>query len=315
MKKILIALFILIFSLSVSAASIEFYEINGEIRENGNFLLKHFVSIDSSELSEIVFSLNKCTLVRVYDLQGNLEFIESEQEVRVFPRLKQQNYSLTLEFFSEKLTSKSSGEWLFEYTFSSEHLIKDFSMQLLLPKNSSLLSTQPEAIVFTQGQNLAIKWSSLNASPQNFKAVYSFASIPPSNGVEESNPLMFIFFVAIIIALTVAAIVIVLFYFIKLKPKKPFSPKPLTQPKPKDGEKISQGKKDILRTLSENEKKIILILLDKRDLTQRKLQIESTFPKSTLSRTLKKLQSRELIEIHSIGNTNKVCLSKWFKEK
>jgi len=79
---------------------------------------------------------------------------------------------------------------------------------------------------------------------------------------------------------------------------------------------ISPGKKDILKTLSKTEEEIILELLNNNGkLTQNDLHANTGIPRSTLSRTLKSLEQKKLLDVRGVGVTNLVKLQDWFVEK
>ena len=73
----------------------------------------------------------------------------------------------------------------------------------------------------------------------------------------------------------------------------------------------------LLKTLTANEEKIVheLFKHKKDGLTQKGLARETGIPKSTLSRTLKRLAVKSVVEIKDYGVTKKIRLTEWFLKK
>ena len=76
---------------------------------------------------------------------------------------------------------------------------------------------------------------------------------------------------------------------------------------------VTEKQKDILNTLTENETKIVKLLIENKRLTQKKLLFLVGLPKSTLSRTLSHLQRKNIIEMKRVGLSNVIYLKDWFK--
>jgi len=56
-------------------------------------------------------------------------------------------------------------------------------------------------------------------------------------------------------------------------------------------------------------------LKSEKGLIHKKLKLITRIPKATLSRTLRKLEAKNFIEIKNLGGTNLISLTKWFLEK
>jgi DNA-binding transcriptional ArsR family regulator len=69
--------------------------------------------------------------------------------------------------------------------------------------------------------------------------------------------------------------------------------------------------KEILPVLNENERKVMMLLLTqkKKEIDQRKIARELDFSKSKLSRIIKDLEERGLIEVIRKGRSNKIRLA------
>jgi len=72
--------------------------------------------------------------------------------------------------------------------------------------------------------------------------------------------------------------------------------------------------KDLLLGLNENEQKIIKLLLNEDGLSQKKISLKTFLPKGTVSRNIKKLESKDYILIKPYGATHKIFLRDIFKK-
>ncbi len=75
---------------------------------------------------------------------------------------------------------------------------------------------------------------------------------------------------------------------------------------------FSERQKDIMKTLSEKEKNIITFLFFEGKLTQSQLRHKTGFPKSTLHRTLKKLENKNIIICKEYAGIKKFELTEFF---
>ncbi|MDP1694227.1 MAG: hypothetical protein Q8L34_01685 [Candidatus Woesearchaeota archaeon] len=81
-------------------------------------------------------------------------------------------------------------------------------------------------------------------------------------------------------------------------------------------EKISKRTQDILNTLNEKEKKVVMFLLNHQHTsTQAKIRYESGIPKTTLVRIFISLQNKKIISIETMGKLKKIKLTNWFLDK
>ena len=95
---------------------------------------------------------------------------------------------------------------------------------------------------------------------------------------------------------------------------------PLSQEKKQEEqqseEKISKRTQDILNTLNEKEKKVVMFLLNHQHTsTQAKIRYESGIPKTTLVRIFISLQNKKIISIETMGKLKKIKLTNWFLDK
>ena len=90
-----------------------------------------------------------------------------------------------------------------------------------------------------------------------------------------------------------------------------------TESKPKTGEvlpiKIGQRGEDLLKTLRDNEKKIVLFLAEQEKPVHLSLiHYKTGLSKGSLSRNIDSLESKNIIETHMEGKIRKIKLSEWF---
>jgi uncharacterized membrane protein len=75
-----------------------------------------------------------------------------------------------------------------------------------------------------------------------------------------------------------------------------------------------KSKNNLLKGLNKNEQKIIKLLLEKKQITQKKIALETDLTKASISRNLKKLENKNYIKIIPYGRTNKIELGDIFKK-
>ncbi|MFC2154253.1 hypothetical protein ACFLRC_02085 [Candidatus Altiarchaeota archaeon] len=80
-------------------------------------------------------------------------------------------------------------------------------------------------------------------------------------------------------------------------------------------QEISEVQEGVLKTLNENQKRIIQLLLDSKEYKLKQIDLfhETGIVKSTLSYELKNLQQRNIVEIKNVGRTNLIELTDWLK--
>lgn len=81
-------------------------------------------------------------------------------------------------------------------------------------------------------------------------------------------------------------------------------------------EKISKRARDIIETLNEKEKKVVNYLLEHEHKgAQSAIRHETGIPRTSLSRCIKSLQIKKVIEVEKIGKAVKIRLTDWFLGK
>ena len=222
-------------------------------------------------------------------------------------------------FVSDLLTSKSSGEWLFEQTLPTE--LEKFSLFLYLPKTALIKSTLPNAVISNTEESKLLKWDFLSSPliPEKVSAKYGFtgsAQTPNTQTALTSSEWQ-----TALIGLGIIIILIVAFFFLfsffqknkkRVFPKKQFEEKQEKKPEILKEEKSAQ--KEMLKTFTENQKKIVELLLKYRgEIKRNQLERESGISKSSLAASLFQLEQKNVIQIDKANVVHYIRLTEWFK--
>ncbi|MFH1751642.1 MAG: helix-turn-helix domain-containing protein [archaeon] len=310
MKKTLILVFLLLFSFSVQALDSS-VDVSITLNDKGGAIVKELFLIDSTELTEINLKVFNPENLIVFDSVGDMEFQLENDSLTVVPRVLDESYSFSVNYYSDSLTSKDSETWLLEFSFILEPVIEK-TLTLSLPPNTNLTNYSPQGIVYSDGEKIRIDWTKETLKDYSeFKAEYFFGIIPP-----EKNNYSILLFVAVL-ALVLLVIGFISVVVIKKLERTQFKrlAKKVEIEALKDELGLNQTQKDLMKTLSVNEELIVKELFANKALTQRKLLVLTGLPKSTLSRTIKSLQVKEFIKVKDHGLTNLISLNDWFLEK
>jgi hypothetical protein len=308
-SKILLCLcfVILIFQFSLVNA-FEFHKTEIELDETGDAIVRNMFFINSTNNTFFLPAFSPRN-IDIFDEFGELNYSLSNEGIFIDIR-KKEDYSFTVEYFSNILTSKNANIWEFSYDFYKLRNFDKSEVTLVLPQNTKLLSFLDNGIVYLDNGYIKIDWNiPVESLSERINVKYTFEMQgPPDNKFESAN--WFIYVVIFLLIFVVTFLVISKFKpKFKLKKDVRFSSR---------SEKINFSKRqeDLLKTLTEGEQKIISELFkSKKGLTQKKLRLITGIPKATLSRTLRKLEVRNFIEIRSLGGTNLISLTSWFLEK
>ncbi|MBN1792507.1 hypothetical protein JW826_02375 [Candidatus Woesearchaeota archaeon] len=206
--------------------------------------------------------------------------------------------SAELSYVTEALLEETSDSF-FIADFSKIDAAK-ISILLKLPEEATLkysLSSERMAVIpktkdiLTDGQRIIIHWDEQDF--KNSKAVLVIFKRPGG-----SSLLLMIGLLAFALAAITAAGA--WFYTNRMK-----APKTLDEPAEKE-------RTDLMRNLFDEEKKIIEVLLDAKDqeLWQKQLELRTGLNKVKLSRKLRSLEAKGLVEKVPYGNTNHIRIKK-----
>ncbi len=312
--------FLLISSQLASAKAIDVYDIEITLDDAGNAQIKTMVLFDSSAIKNLRLSAHKPDNLQAYDLTGSLNHIVVNNSVMIKPREEVKDYNTTVKYATNQISSKTGDEWNISYNVLAYDSIEYLSISLSLPSGSSLKSFTLGGSASVIDSGIKIEWYIDDVpSNENVNLGVIYAMKIPAH--DEHGSTLIILAVSIVLA-GMASFVM----YNKSKKREKDEAKMETEETPKDKIKpeaelaeelvLTQGKKDIMMTLNKNEQDVVKELLrEEGKLTQKDIFTEIGLPRSTLSRTLKKLERKNVVEIRSIGNTNLVILTEWFKER
>lgn len=205
------------------------------------------------------------------------------------------NYPDLLAENTERYTSKQQSFWLLNIT--KNEVFSDFVFTLTLPKNSEInfVTSSGSVIIGEELGSLVVKGFGENES-LSLIIQYKTEKTIDAEGIFGLDVFTFILLICIII-------LIVLFFIVLILMDK--------QKKPTSTQKTENGEEINLRGLNDRQKKIIRLLIDsKRPLTQTEIQRELDIPKAAVSRNIRGLELKGLVEKEQIGMSNLIRLKK-----
>ncbi len=203
------------------------------------------------------------------DLSSNIITIDSD-------------YDYQTEFDVSDFIRKIDNQYMFTFSYSSETDFKDFKLKIVLPedaivseKNNALLLSRPVQIS-TNGRRIFLEWSEELSSGEEFTAFAQYEEKKYA-GVDYS-------LIGIII------IIILVAFFIGYRAKK------------------FKKHKFIEKAVSPDEKIILNILKKEKEIMQEDLRKKTDWSKTKISKILRKLEAKNLIDKKPYKKTNKLKL-------
>jgi len=193
---------------------------------------------------------------------------------------------------TELYTSKKQSYWLLNITI--EDIFSEFIYSVTLPIDSSInyIKTSGSMRIQEEQGKLIINGFGQN---KTFSIIVQY-QVKKTADIETTDNL---FLLIPIIIIGLAVILVVFYYFSKRKDTTKIS------------EKIEEPDYDELRGLSDRQKKIMELLIQKnRPLSQTAIQKELDIPKSAVSRNISSLELKGLVEKENIGMSNLIRLKK-----
>lgn len=276
MKKILVFGIFLIFLVGTISATIETdYYINEK-----KVLVRHF--LDST--SDLELRLPK----DFSNLEINSEYKLEEFSKYYLIKINSTN-NLYIKYITQSMIDKSKDRYSF---VSRDYLNKTQNIRLVLPESAILLEDglvfpEPD-LISSDGRSVILIWEDYNE--KQIVIDYEF--------LEEKT---FIWYLIILI--------IILSFVLYLVFQRKIFKKKIEKIKGKN-KKTNTKSEAIEEHLIESEKAVISELkkAEKNQLWQKQLQTKIGFSKAKLSRTIRNLESRNLIQKIPLGNTNKIKL-------
>ena len=315
MKKIKSLLFILILLVLpgfISAGPIIF-ESYLETADMGSKNSMHETIEIFVDFNETQGHLNLSLVPGIENLKGYLD--DKEIECKSFTKIGKSDvvcffdkdisgkHFLKIEFDSSySLIYLKENKLMFRSNYNPLVETKNFIFVLKLPlgyiipqepgkEKSFFVSPEPDNL-YSDGQRIILNWQKEQLDEKFEVSVISEQPDEPPNVFE------------IILVFLLVVIILFLFFYFKKKIKT-------KQKKVKVSKKKKKSKTEILEEyLVESEKKVINELrnADKKELWQKQLQLKTEFSKAKLSRVIRNLEARNIIQKIPFGNTNKIKL-------
>lgn len=225
--------------------------------------------------------------VEVKDLK--FDIIELENKNRIMINDSPFNF-VNIKYITSSFIERSSGDTFFILDLSDlESIEKEVTVKL--PEKAvlkhSLESLEQSIIpktnnVLTDGKRIIIKWNENNLKEANSVLII----------YKTSNQYLTLFWISLIFIL----LLFVIFFNKYLKSRV----------------HIKKTENEFTRNLFDEEKKIVSILMGEKnnELWQKQLELKSSISKVRLSRKLRNLEEKGIIEKIPYGNTNKIRLKK-----
>lgn len=292
--NILIIIFIIFFSVNINAYNIERIDTSAILRDNGIIQVSDKLILTEVNKSDVITFL----IFPVYDLKIKSDYKDLTYSYSLNTLTVNAsdccilNNSLHLEiiYLTDFYSYKNGNVWSVIYY----PLFKEYtdSLKFIFPKNTEIidLSVDFQNISIVNNQFVL----TLNNPVSSLDVNYSL------NQVTLPESYNFNYFKYIFIFLILTLLFSGVYIFLRKKKKVKV---------------IKENKEDLLLGLNENEQKIIKVIIDNEGILQKSLSKECFLPKGTVSRNLKKLESKGYIEIKRYGINKKVFLGKVFSKK
>ncbi len=295
LKRTLLVFFLIALAVPSLAFS---QEISIVLQADGSSTVTHSLSLDSDETVSLQPLAKNIREVTVKANGNPIPFYFSNNRIQVSnPRVS----LLLVEYQTSELTSKNKEDWSIQLKELPETIQE---LRIVLPEKTQVNGFEPVATIFFEDPHLVVVWNVNNLSTHSASLAYSALS------ETKKNPLGEWLLVGVI---ALAAIALVFFRFRQKNLPKTGSIRSEQKTEPKTI--FSKGQAEIARTLSEKEKNILTKVVEADGCSQKLLAQKTGLSKATLSRTLKSLEQKEILQLVQDGYSNKVFLKEWFKNK
>ena len=277
----------LIFGCSIAIVSASTYQL--ELNQVGNKIVEKHI-IDMGSQKTISINLNKdASLISSktnYSLEDNVIALSGKE--------------LEFSYVTDSDLESADDGYFFIKTVRFYSDFDSSVIRLVLDEgyftDSERLFPKPSDII-TDGHQITLIW--------NFQNVKEEDNIPIFVKIVSPAPSKFVLFSFWAVVFILAAAAVYLIFFRKKKHRETISKR-----KMKSRRAETAKFEDIERYLVESEQIVLKKLreADRGELWQKQLQLSTGFSKAKLSRVIRNLESRNLIEKIPFGNTNKVRL-------
>ncbi len=255
-----------------------------------------FNLMDSKKIILIVLSISSILLfpsIHAIDLYADLEIIVDNAG---FVSIEgNTNYPDFIVENSEEYTSKIKSLWALNIT--KNVIFSDFVFSIILPENAEIISVSSSGstLIGEESGNLVIKGYGSNKS-------LSIVVKYQTDKIIETVGYFALDFITIILIVCIVVLIIfflIVFFFFDRRGITVFSHNKDDDPHPE------------YRGLNERQKKIITLLQESKNaLTQTDIQKELNIPKASISRNIRRLELKGIVEKESIGMSNLIRLKK-----
>ncbi len=239
------------------------------IYPDGNVLVNYFLNF-SNPVSLVKTNIQEMNV----DIQP-FNFFTSSHDQNLTINFFEKQRQINISFKTYMLTSKIYEKWTF--SGRQDFLNQSIEQSVFLPTNYEILQCTPNCSFSSNKEYIIAK----TFSKQPIFLVYK----PKSNTNQKKAKFDFMPLFLLILFLL---LILILFLF----KKKIFIRK----------------KPETLPGLLENEKQIYLLVKQNPGITQKKLSSSVSFPKSTVSRIIRRLRNRDIFIVKKYGMTNKIYL-------
>ncbi len=299
MKIIISTIIVLLILITTVSAEIEYQEISIDIDQNG--VIEETISLVFKDLEQFNYHIIDAKIndlkINKYDLDVQCTVNEKEFGSDIFCSIKnadKNKHKIDFKFTNDQYIKKDKGNYFFEINHKSSFSVNKTFIEVKLPEAAVLMKNQelslysydsayfPDDVVkSSDGRRIILYWEKNKIKEfENIMVFVGFEKIEPSFKI--------VFLVSMIILF-----IIIIAMFTK-KPNK---------------------KKEILFSiLNENERKVLnIITKHNKKINQKTIAKESGFSKSKISRIVKNLEDRNIIDRERIGRTVFVNLKKDIK--
>lgn len=304
-QELFLLLLIIILSVNASAGFVQNSFLKIDETGNASVLINIELQSNAEEFT-LKMPTENVKELKVSDAFGELAHEMQGKTLKISLRSGSEKHSLKVEFESASFTGKAGEEWNFSY-LSNVQADKE-NLKVEMPSKSRVTFFTGESELYFENGKMMIEWK--NLTKEIVEITYSIEAEKEENLLE--NILMLIIGSVLLIGLGIFAWK----NFRQLKKQFGAEMEIERTQREESGKELSDRKKDLMKTLSEKEKRIIEILLKNAEgINQKRLTRETELPKSTLSRTLKRLEERGFVKIAQDGYTKRISLSEWFLKK
>jgi uncharacterized membrane protein len=296
MKKFLI--YLIFFSILLSNYSTALVgDCTIIVAENGNSFV--IITLEGEGTVDLPLPLD----VNEPEIEGAL-YVQTEDGIEL--SIGSTQYA-DIAYQTSLFTEKTQDEWNF-YMHLPE--INFLDITLSLPENAIILNTKPLGVMKQEEGSKNIYWELREEDAVNVTYKFSISEITTTTTIiaptttisseKEKGEETYYWAISFIM---IALIAIAAYYF---------------QQRKKQQQKIksTDGMLNIIRTLTENERKVVEILLEHGgELRRNDLGKISKISKSSLSVALHNLENKNIVEIDRTFTVHNITLTEWFKSR